>query len=291
MRLVLLVLLASTRVWSQDVSREIWDTGFLQKRPVKADHSQPAKAAGSSYRLKAGGGDQAAFSEAALGFTVWRLRPPALQDRDAARLLIQDGPASSGTELVPERLDPEATLHVGDRIRLSIEVPSRGYLYVIDRERYRDGKTGEPYLIVPTLNQNGGDNAVTPGRLIEIPSREAKYKALRITRNKENDIGEDLMVVVSPTPLDTIVATEGQQRLAPEMVQSWDREWGTATLKLDLVNSPQISWSPAEQKAGDTMRNYMLDQADPLPATIFGIVPNRADKPILIHIPLVVSLE
>ena len=54
--------------------------------------------------------------------------------------------AASG-ELTAERIDTGAPLALGDRVRLTIESPNGGFLYVIDREVYDDGTTSDPYLI------------------------------------------------------------------------------------------------------------------------------------------------
>ena len=58
-----------------------------------------------------------------------------------------------------------AGLAIGQRVRLSIESARTGYLYVINRELYADGSTGEPYLIFPTTRLHRGDNKVTIGRI------------------------------------------------------------------------------------------------------------------------------
>ena len=48
-------------------------------------------------------------------------------------------------------------------MRVAIELPQEGFLYVVDRERYRDGTSGDPYLIFPVQNLNHGDNKGEPG--------------------------------------------------------------------------------------------------------------------------------
>ncbi len=68
--------------------------------------------------------------------TVWRLREQKTPAADT-RLLIQD---ESAVSWMPERLDAEAGLAIGDRVRLSFESPRAGYLYVLDREEFADGR-------------------------------------------------------------------------------------------------------------------------------------------------------
>ena len=116
-----------------------------------------------------------------VGVTIWRLRPSTAADT-GARLLVQDN-AGSG-EWTPERVSATSTLRNGDRVRLAVESPQAGYLYVIDRERYASGERGAPYLIFPTSRTHGGDNQVTAGKLVEIPGQEDRpnFFSLRPSR-------------------------------------------------------------------------------------------------------------
>jgi hypothetical protein len=104
--------------------------------------------------------------------TIWRLRESRPEDK-TKELIEEDGVTTKWT---PERIDEATPLRAGDRVRLSIESLSRdGYLYVIDREQYSDGTTGEPLLVFPTL-KNGENNKVKAGRLVYIPSIEGKFR-------------------------------------------------------------------------------------------------------------------
>jgi hypothetical protein len=63
-----------------------------------------------------------------------------------------------------------AIFSLGDLVRLTVESPHEGYLYVIDRETYGDGSLGEPMLIFLTARTRDRANRVSAGRLIDIPS-------------------------------------------------------------------------------------------------------------------------
>src|SRR6266446_6051279 len=71
-----------------------------------------------------------------VGVTVWRLRPSRSSD-EGARVLVQEGLKQA--EWTPERIEADTPLKIGDRVRLSIESPRPGFLYIIDREQYADG--------------------------------------------------------------------------------------------------------------------------------------------------------
>jgi hypothetical protein len=61
-------------------------------------------------------------------------------------------------------VDPDATFHAGDRIRLRVEVNDRGYLYIIHR-----GTSGVWKPLFPSPEIAGGDNVVERGRVYDIP--------------------------------------------------------------------------------------------------------------------------
>src|SRR5207302_7654799 len=105
-------------------------------------------------------------------------------------------------EWTPERVEANAPLRVGERIRISIESPSAGYLYVIDREQYADGTTSEPYLLFPTTRTCGGENRVTAGRVIEIPGQEDRPNYFRLRQSRSTQTAEVLTVLVTAQPLE-----------------------------------------------------------------------------------------
>lgn len=78
---------------------------------------------------------------------MWRLRPEKPKDT-GARLLTQ----GSSDKLVAERVSLDTVFRHKDKVRISIESPRAGYLYIVDREMFSDGTLGKPFLIFPTLN-------------------------------------------------------------------------------------------------------------------------------------------
>lgn len=274
-----------------ELTRDIWDTGFIQRRPTGAMHASPSKPRpATKYEARSKAGDVKAFSQAAVGFTLWRLRVPNdKDDSHGARLLLQEVAGAPVTELLPERIDSLTPLHVGERVRLSIEAPCPGFLYVIDRERYGDGSRGNPVLLFPTLNMNGGDNEVAPGRVVEIPPRNAAVIALRISRSSERHIGEDIEILISPKKLEHLVPSAGEQTLPPLMVDELEKQYSASSIELALVSSSQTTWSAADQKAGAAKSNYLLSPSDPPPANIISVTPHQAGTPILVHVPLTVE--
>ena len=261
-----------------ELTRDIWDTGFMQRRPTQVTHASPSRLrAATKYEARSNVSDVKTYSQAAVGFTLWRLRAPTEKDDpNGARLLLQEVAGAPATELMPERIDSLTPLHLGERVRLSIEVPRSGFLYVIDRERYRDGSRGNPVLLFPTLNMNGGNNQVA-------------VIALRISRSSERHVGEDLAILISPEKLEQLVPSTGEQTLPAPMVDDLERRYAASSMELALVSSPQTTWSAAEQKAGAAKSNYLLSPSDPPPANIISVPPRQAGAPILVHVPLTIE--
>src|ERR1041385_5172340 len=133
----------------QDKPRKIVSDDFVKsRRPVahRRSKSRVGPKPSHTYRLASATVLAPRPSWAAnfrqLGITIWRLRPARSGDSDH-RALIRE----KNKEWAAERVESDATLREGDYVRLSVESPRKGYLYVIDRDLSADGKTGEPLLI------------------------------------------------------------------------------------------------------------------------------------------------
>lgn len=202
-----------------------------------------------------------------LGITLWRLRPATAGD--SVRLLVQEPQAA--TEWTPQRVSVGTVFREGDRVRVSIESPREGYLYVVDRERYANNTSGEPYLIFPTSRTRGGDNRVVAGRLIEIPAQTDGPPYFTLQASRPDQVAEAITVILTHDPLPGITAGATPLRLKEETVADWERRGGAVAERLELVGGVGRRWSTAEQRAGaDTTR--LLSQQDPPPQTVFRVV-------------------
>jgi hypothetical protein len=202
-----------------------------------------------------------------MGITVWRLRASASQD-GGPRILVQEGAES--ISWTPQRVAAGSLLREGDRVRISIESPSTGYLYVIDREQYSSGKQGEPYLIFPTTRIHNGDNQVTAGKLIEIPAQEDRPNYFTLRKSKPIQTGEVLTVIVSDKPLEGLTIGAEAQLLSAEQVDGWEEKWKGQTQRFEMVGGAGRAWTKAEQEAGlDGTRR--LTQDDPGPQTVYRV--------------------
>lgn len=254
-------------LWGQeDQSRSIVPEAFIKARPAA-----PPKVAttGPTYRrvgrVRTDASD-ANVSE--IGVTIWKLRPAMATD--TTRLLVQE-PQGGAVQWTPVRVEAGSRLAVGDRVRLSVESPRDGYLYVIDRERYGDGSAGEPFLIFPTTRARGGDNRVTGGRLVEIPAQTDAPPYFTLKPSRSNQVGELITVVIAREPLEGITPGAGPVALDPLVVAQWEEQGGAIVEQLEMVGGEGRAWSAAEQRAGaDATR--LLTQGDPPPQTLFRVV-------------------
>ena len=207
-----------------------------------------------------------------LGVTVWRLRRATAQDR--VRLLVHE----TGREeehWTPERVELGTPLAAGDRVRISVESPRTGYLYVIDRERYADGSTGVPHVIFPTLHTSGGNNRLAGGRLIDIPSQSDRPPYFTLRAGRPDQTAELLTVIVSDLPLPEVVPGDQALTITPQAVGQWEKRGSSQVVEhLELAGGAGRAWSSEEQlAAADTTR--LLTQDAPPPQTVFRIMTNE----------------
>jgi hypothetical protein len=298
----ILVSFASVSAFSQDeASRQLWDTEFLKKRAGGKTTNAPRK--NPTYRRtspktgpeeekpvpkstspkteapKPEANEEKAAGEV-LGVTIWKLRPPKSEDNKEARLLLQDESSSDAVEWTPERVEAEMPFSAGDRVRLGIESPRDGYLYVIDREQYADGSSSDSYLIFPTLRNRGGDNAVKAGKLIELPARSA----FRLKPLREDYRGEFLTVIVSDTPLKEIAVGPSIIKLDAALVSKWERDWRVPFERYELEGGAGKPYTKSEKEAGMEGAR-LLTQEDDLPQTLYRIM-TKPGQPLLVSIPL-----
>ena len=263
-----------------ETTRHLWDTAFIdQGNKATANRKSPRR----SYRVATPQVPITGVSpDTVIGITLWRLRPSRSAD-SGERIITHDGPGS--VEWLPERVSSNGRLSEGDRIRMSIEAARTGYLYVVDEEQYADGSKGEPYLIFPTTRTLGGENAVKSGRLIEIPSQEDSPPYFTLKRTRVDHVGENVIVLVTPTPIEGITITDKAQQLSAETVAQWEKSWGTQAGRLELAGGEGKPWTKQEKDAGaDGTRS--MRPAEPAPQTLYYLPGATRTDPVLIKVQL-----
>ena len=218
---------------------------------------------------------------AQLGITIWRLRPATGQEAGARMLVREKGKSS---EWVPERVEAETTFREGDHVRLSIESPRAGYLYVVDRDLFADGTTGPAMLIYPWADMHGGDNQMRPGKLVDIPAQddEPSYFTARPTR--PNQVGEILTVIITASPLGLPISDKPLQISHTDFAK-WEKIWGGLSERFEMEGGAGEVWTKQEQQAAAHKGTRQLTRDDPAPQTIYRV--STADnKALLVNVRL-----
>jgi hypothetical protein len=186
--------------------------------------------------------------------------------------IVDKTPVQMMIEYLASR-DPGSTKQVFDRI---------GYLYVINRVEYVNGKMSPPKLIYPTKQTFEGNSIVLPGKPVILPDPQRLWQ---ITRNKAaTQAFETYIIIVSPKPLRDSNGFElqgnnlGDNRnpleLNEALVKNWLRLWGSGVIESDLnaglgqlftTREQSASGNPAGTSRDTGVMDADLKQDDPRP--------------------------
>lgn len=265
-------------------SRRFWPPNFRPPAATPKAKSNPAKYRRATPALPKNA-IATASGDAVLGVTIWRLRPASRTD-EARILLTKSGKKS---EYTPERVEANTAFSEGQMVRLSIEVPRTGYLYVINREQYADNTTSAPYLIFP-LNPHGSAHKVTAGRVVELPPQSDEQSVFELHSfrpdGKPPQVAELLTFLITPTLLIGLPRATGDDmpmQLSLALVEDWEKQWSAQVEQLELEHGAGQTYTRAEQRAGNARQR--LTQADPLPQTVFR-VNAKPGSPFVVKMPL-----
>jgi hypothetical protein len=101
------------------------------------------------------------------------------------------------------RIDPSRVFRAGDRIRISLETNTDGYLYVFHTEN-----NGEPQMLYPDAKLDEGDNFVEAHVPYEIPWSGETSDDLRWFVFDRNPANERLYIVLTREPLPGVPTGE-----------------------------------------------------------------------------------
>ena len=272
----------------QDTRRTIVSDDFVKNRPrprvQTKSKGKPGKVAdgkaskgGPSYRLASqsskGPGAKAVLSNVLqLGLTVWKLRPAAVADSK----IRENGRVR--TEWIAERVEADTNFHPGDYLRLSIESPHAGYLYVIDRDWFADGSSGDTNLVFPV---SGDDNLLQAGKLIDIPAgTQPPFKAAP----KFNQAGEILTIIVTSTPLRLPISDQPLP-ISNLQLMEWEGMWGGPSQRFEMEGGAGQVRTYQEEQAAARKGIRQLTRDDPGPQTIY-VLTSKSSSAFLFNVNL-----
>jgi hypothetical protein len=202
-----------------------------------------------------------------LGLTLWKLRP-GTADSEFRQSTRESG--GRGWKWLSERVEADTKFRAGDFLRVSIESPRAGYLYVIDRDLYTDGSFGVTNLIFPVT---GDDNRLEPGRLIDIPSEnQIPFKA----SPEPTQAGELLTIIVTSSPLRLPISDQPLQ-ISKTQLREWEAMWGGVTERFEMNGGAGQVRTNQEQAAAARKGTRQLTRNDPGPQTIYLLSPKNKD--------------
>jgi hypothetical protein len=218
-----------------------------------------------------------------LGITLWRLRPSREGDGSVRLLTMENAQSSQWT---PERMEADAPLKVGERVRISVESPRVGYLYVVDREQYADGSLGDAYLIFPTTRTRSGNNRVVPGKLIDIPAQEddPPFFTLVPSANRSDQVAEVLSFIVTTQPLEGLPITDKPLKVSKSDIAKWEKSWSSEVERFEMNGGAGRAWTKEEKAASATSATRLLTQEEPAPQTVYRMVAKTGS--LLVTVPL-----
>lgn len=197
---------------------------------------------------------------AQLGLTIWKLR------RGGVGNPLRDDKSTELPGWIAERVEADTVFHEGDYLRLSIESPRTGYLYVIDRDWFADGDPGETSLVFPI---RGDNNRLYAGRLIDIPA--ADRTAFRASP-KPNQLGEILTIIVTSKPL-TLPLSEQPIPISNTQLSQWEEMWRGWTERFEMQGGAGQPRTLPEELAAARKGERQLTRNDPAPQTIYRLIP------------------
>jgi hypothetical protein len=166
-------------------------------------------------------------------------------------------------------VEADTRFNEGDYLRLSIESPRAGFLYVIDRDWFKDGDLGETSLIFPI---RGDDNRLHAGRLIDIPAEnQTPFRATP----KPNQAGEILTIIVTSSPLGLPISDQPMP-ISSTQLREWEEMWDGVAERFEMQGGAGQVRTRQEQQAAARKGTRQLTRDDPAPQTIYLLAPKNS---------------
>src|SRR5262249_26275570 len=143
-------------------------------------------------------------------------------------------------------------------------------LYVVDRDWFTDGSSGDSNLIFPL---QGEDNRMYAGKLIDIPApQQSPFKATP----KSNQVGEMLTIIVSSSPL-SLPLTHDALPVSSTQLTEGEARWSGMSQRFEMNGGVGQARTTIEQAAASPTGARQLTRDDPSPQTIYFLTPRSGD--------------
>ena len=261
--------------WGQDGKRGIVNPAMAQQNRAENIRKQVANPRLTSADGPAKARIAVAPTDPVLGMNLWHMRLADAASPVKIRGLQHKTQDKTGTrDWTPERMTLGDAILEDELLRLSFESASVGYLYVIDRDVYKDGTKSTTTLRFPTKQLRGGDNLVGPGEPIQIPSSKDNPPAFTVVLTRKDQTGIQVTLILSPKPLPEIVVPTKESPLSEALVAKYEQQFGTGVQMVEDKSMVKLVSTLAENTAASDPSKPLGDK-DPLPITLF----HRAGHP------------
>ena len=166
------------------------------------------------------------------------------------------------------RVDPAREFRAGDRIRLSLETNTDGYLYIFHTEN-----NAQPQMLYPDVRLEKGDNRIEAHVPYEIPWNEPGVE--NWFKFDANPANERLYIVVSRQPLpgiptgNALVSYCGQNRCPWQPPAGvWAQVQMSGQAKVGVVKSTSYGQKQSQTEQVAVTRGLSLEQSAPEPSVI-----------------------
>jgi hypothetical protein len=222
-----------------------------------------------------------------LGITLWKF-----DERKSNNEIPKRKPNASRSithpidEFAVVRVNQDTVFSVGDKIRLSVESPTTGYLYVANCEVYEDGNFGTPTVVFPTKRTRGGVNFLSVGSPIELPAIDDKPNYFLFTASKSSRkvVAEALVFVVTKSIISDFEVPEDSTELAQNRLETWEKKWAGRTEIWEIDDKEKREYTQAEYESGgevlsegEESKGRSLKADEPEPHTLYVVKPSSDD--------------
>lgn len=244
--------------------RSIVSEDFTNKRPRPRKRNSTRKPS-RTYRLAsdplATAASESSGKSVPVGVTIWKLQRTITGYSNIDQSMREDRAT---------RVEADTQFQKGELLRLCIESPGFGYLYVVDRDWFMDGSSGATNLIFP---ERGENNRLVPGKVIEIPAEnQPPFK----TEPSSNQAGELLTIIITSAPL-ALPLSKKPLPISSQQLAEWEDRWSSLTERFEMNGGAGEARTREEQQAVSGGGTRQLTRDDPAPQTIYFLTPRRDD--------------
>ena len=261
--------------WGQDGTRGIHNPAVAQQNRAENIRKQVANPKLTGPEGPAKARITVAPTDPVLGMNLWHMRLADAASPVKIRGLEHKTLDKTGVrDWTPERMTLDDAIAEGELLRLSFESASVGYLYVIDRDVYKNGTKSAPTLRFPTKQLIDGDNQVAPGETIQIPNPKDRPSAFTVALTRADQTGIQVTLILNPKPLPEIPVPDKAVPLSEALVAKYEQQYGTGVQMVEDKSMAKLVATLAEHAAASDLARP-LGEKDPLPITLF----HRAGHP------------